>query len=315
LKMSVENVAGRGLSARPRPAASFAEARERAEHFDDAERQSLNPLGRTRLLAGDGLAEDVVVLFHGLTNCVYQTRDLAAELHARGAAVFIPRLPRHGLADRRKNGLERLTAEELRVCCDAAVDIAAGLGKRVTVAGISAGGVMAAWCAQFRPEVARATPIAPAFAFGGRRGVAIETFERAVLLTLPNFDLARLDKRATILDHAYFNFPSRALGQIMRLGQAVWRAGGRMAPVAREVHVVINAADTAANDDVTLALVQRWRRVGYTGASVYEFAKDHHLIHDIIDPSQPQQQTALTYPVLLDAILGVRVTTGDAPPL
>lgn len=301
--MATVNPAARGLSARPNPAESFAEACERAASFDAAALQPLNPLGRTRLLVGEGPADEVVVLFHGLTNCPYQMRDIGALLHARGAAVFVPRLPRHGYADRRNNGLELLTAEELRACCDAALDIAVGLGKRITVAGISAGGVMAAWVAQFRPEVARAAIIAPSFSFGGRLGVTLGAIQQPLLLTLPNFDITRFDRRrAVILDHAYYNFPSHALGQALRLGASVWRAAGSKPPHARPLHVIINAADTAVNDDTTLALVQRWRRVG-SAPDVYEFPASRRLIHDIIDPSQPAQQTALTYPVLLDALL------------
>ena len=42
-----------------------------------------------------------------------------------------------------------------------AVDIAAGLGDQVTIAGLSAGGVVAAWAAQHRRDVHRAVLIAP----------------------------------------------------------------------------------------------------------------------------------------------------------
>jgi carboxylesterase len=301
--MVTANPSARGLGARPNPAESFAEACERAASFDAAALQPLSAQGRSRLLVGDGPAEEAIVLFHGLTNCPYQMRDLAATLHARGHAVFVPRLPRHGYTDRRHNGLERLTAEELRDCCDAAVDIAMGLGKRVAVAGISAGGVMAAWVAQFRPEVAQATLIAPAFAFGGRFGVTLGKIQEPLLLMLPNFDISRFDeRRVVILDHAYYNFPSRALGQVLRLGSTVWRAAARKPPLVPKVHVLINAADDAVNDDVTQALVARWRRVGYQGADMYEFPASLRLIHDIIDPSQREQQTALTYPILLSAI-------------
>jgi esterase/lipase len=292
------------LGPRPRLAVSYDEARERAERFDEDERKPLNPLGRTRLFAGDGPTDEVVVLFHGMTNCVHQFTALAKTLHARGATVFVPRLPRHGLADRLNNGLERLTAEELRDCADSAVDIAAGLGRRVTVAGVSAGGVVATWAAQFRPEVARAAVIAPSFAFGGRIGVTAGAIEQALLLRLPNFGLDRFGNRKGILDHAYYNFPSHALGQVMRLGLAVFRAARQRPPVARSIRVIINASDPAVNDDVTLALVKRWRGVGYGGAQVYEFDKRYKLIHDIIDPAQAQQQTALVYPILLDAISG-----------
>lgn len=296
-----------------KPSSAFEQARARAAAFDEDETQPLNPLGRTRLLAGSGPTDEVVVLFHGLTNCVYQFMALASELYGRGVTVFVPRLPHHGLADRKNNGLERLTAVELRVCADAAVDIAAGLGKRVTVAGISAGGVIAAWTAQFRPEIERSVVIAPSFAFGGRIGVAAAAIEETLLLGLPNFGLEHFGQRKDVLDHAYLNFPSRALGQVMLLGQTVRREARKRPPEARSIRMVINAADIAVNNDVTLDLVQRWRRSGYEGVDVYEFEKRLGLIHDIIDPAQKRQRTALVYPILLDAISGqpARANTGD----
>jgi hypothetical protein len=164
--------------------------------------------------------------------------------------------------------------------------------------------VAAAWAAQFRPEVERAVLIAPSFAFGGRVGATAGAIQQTLLLSLPNIGLERFGQRKDILDHAYYNFPSRALGQVMRLGLAVRREARKRPPLARSIHVIINAADTAVNDDVTLALVQRWRRVGYSGADVYEFAKSLGLIHDIVDPAQARQRTALVYPVLLDALSG-----------
>jgi carboxylesterase len=75
-------------------------------------------------------------------------------------------MPRHGLADRMTSELGKLRAEELRDFGDLTVDIAVGLGDRVTVVGLSAGGVVAAWLAQHRPEVARAVLIAPSFGLG-----------------------------------------------------------------------------------------------------------------------------------------------------
>ena len=282
----------------------FAQAAERAARFDDGETAPLSPAGRSKLYAHGGPADNSVVLFHGLTNCVQQYAALAPELQARGANVFVPRLPRHGLADRRHNGLEKLTAQELRDCATAALEIASGLGRRVTVAGLSAGGVMAAWLAQFRPEVARAVVIAPAFAFGGRIGVLAGELEGPLLRTLPNFGLERFGDHKDILDHAYFNFPSRALGQVMLLGTEVRRAARRHAPVAGSIQVILNEADTAVNDDVTTALIKRWRGAGYKDLNVFEFPKQRNLIHDIVDPAQRRQQTAYTYPILLGAILG-----------
>src|SRR5205085_10378382 len=59
-----------------------------------------------------------------------------------------------------------LTREELRACADTAVDVAQGLGESVIVAGVSAGGTVAAWVAQSRPDVQRAVIVAPLLEIG-----------------------------------------------------------------------------------------------------------------------------------------------------
>lgn len=51
-----------------------------------------------------------------------------------------------------------------------------------------------------------------------------------------------------------------------------------------------------------MKLVNRWRGKGLARFEAYEFSAEHQLIHDIIDPQQSKQQTALVYPVLLDRI-------------
>ena len=53
---------------------------------------------------------------------------------------------------------------------------------------------------------------------------------------------------------------------------------------------------------MNLALVKMWRSRGYGAIEEYEFDADKKLIHDIIDPQQVQQQTALVYPILFDLI-------------
>ena len=105
---------------------------------------------RSILLTHGQRTEKAVVLFHGYTNCPQQFRELGQILYEQGYNVLIPRLPRHGLADRKVENLSPLTAEELRECADMSVDIACGLGRKVYVAGLSAGGTLSAWVAQNR---------------------------------------------------------------------------------------------------------------------------------------------------------------------
>ncbi|MDA9293163.1 alpha/beta hydrolase, partial [bacterium] len=160
------------LGALPDPTVSYEEALGRyAEVSAIDDREPVYEPCRSQLLDHGRRTEQVVVLFHGLTNCPQQYLDFGREIFETGANVLILRAPRHGLAssyDTIEEGVGsvdvvgRLTANELRDFGDDAIDIATGLGDSVVVSGLSMGGVIATWVAQFRSDVDRVVAVAPA---------------------------------------------------------------------------------------------------------------------------------------------------------
>lgn len=245
------------------------------------------------------------LLLHGYTNCPQQFRRFAALLHARGQNVYVPRLPHHGLVNRLSPDQARITGRDLLRALDEGLMIAHGLGERVAVAGLSAGGNLAAYAAQHRRDVAQAMVIAPVL--GAPSIPARATLPLALLArVLPNqfrwWDPVSKDSRQSP-SHCYPRFSTRALGAIVRLGLGVLRSARWRAPVAAEIIVVTNGADEA----VTLApierLIARWRA---TSANLrhYHFPAKLGLLHDLIDPAQRRQQTDRVYPVLLDLLDG-----------
>ncbi len=94
-----------------------------------------------------------IVLFHGLTACPFQYHELAQLYFDEGYNVYVPRLPYHGYVDRTGNHLADLTAENLFAVMDPALDLAAGLGDEVTMAGLSLGGNVAAAGGQLRADL------------------------------------------------------------------------------------------------------------------------------------------------------------------
>jgi carboxylesterase len=293
------------LVSRPHPAASYDEALLRLEALRAAEPDTLNPLCRTAFMTHGRRSKRVAVLFHGYTNCPRQFERLGGMLFERGYNVLLPRLPHHGLANRLSADLARLTAEELVQCGDTLVDIAAGLGERIVVGGISAGGVLCAWLAQQRSDVARALVLAPAFGYAGASPwLTLPILSLA--LVLPNmfvwWDRELKDARIGP-PHAYPRFATRSLGQVFRLGWAVLRAARRAPPAARSAVVVTIGGDPAVQNGLAARLVsywQRWDSAGKIGS--YEFDISQSLIHDIIDPEQARQQIERVYPVLLGLI-------------
>jgi alpha-beta hydrolase superfamily lysophospholipase len=271
----------------------------------EEEDPALNPLCRGYALTHGARAARCVLLLHGYTNCPYQYRDFAKLVHARGHNVYVPRMPCHGMADRLTEALAHLSAPMLLAWLDAALAVAAGLGARVDVLGISAGANLAAYAAQHRPAVHQAVIFAPVLGSPTVAAWVTPALVRASAI-LPNqfrwWDPERRAERGE-LPHAYPRFATRSLGAITGLGLDVLRDAGREPPVASDIALVINEADPAVTLPPIEELLARWRA---RGAPVREhrFPAALGLIHDLIDPGQPLQRVDLVYPALLE-LLGV----------
>jgi pimeloyl-ACP methyl ester carboxylesterase len=280
------------------PTGAYAEALARFAQVRERDTTAVHPACRSSLLAHGGPTESVVLLLHGLTNCPLQFSAFAAQLHAAGHTVLIPRLPRNGLADRRTAALGGLRAVEMAAFGDEMLDIATGLGRRVTVFGLSAGGLIAAWIAQHRPEAARVIIGAP---FLGISSYALpyQALIRNALVRMPNLMLDDSPTEAARKpEHNYIRKASRCLGELMLLGESVLRDARRHPPAVREIVLVNNAADTVINQQLVALLTRRWRSHSQATIAEYTFQAADQLGHDIIDPQQPTAQPDLVYPII-----------------
>ncbi len=298
-----------GLTAQPDPTPDHATAVQRFARLDDLDSlphesapEGLHPKAVSRLWDHGKRTPAAVVLLHGLSNSPGSMVALGPRLHALGLNVVAVRLPQHGHADLATDALKRLRAADLRRCADTAVDVAAGLGERVTVVGISAGGVVAAWLGQNRPEVARTVLVAPAFglsSFGGR----LNRFLMRVTLLVPSFSLwkdPKLKADFPGLGHNYKRQHTRAVGEVERLGLATFRQAATAGPATSEAVVVTNAADQAVDNSMTAEFTATWE--SHIPVTTYEFDASFGLGHEIIDPADPEGDVERTYPVLLPLI-------------
>ena len=288
----------------PTSTTTYQDALARLERWTAQDGPAVNPVCRTQALTHGQRVERVVILLHGYTNCPAQFRALGEQFHARGFNVLIPRLPHHGLTDRLTPDHARLTPNDLLQTLLAALDIAHGLGERVVVMGISTGGVMAAYAAQFRPDVEVAVLLSPLF------GAALIP---RWLAGLARWLVSRLPNRFAWWDattkeaiagppYAYPRFATRAVAAILTLAASVVAAARRAPPVVRAIRVVTTPNDEAIDRRAVADVVALWRKRAPEKVATYEFPADLPIQHDFIDPLQPQQQTAVVYPVLLDLV-------------
>lgn len=283
---------------------------ERLRALDDS---TINPVCRTQLLTHGGKVRRAVVLLHGFTNCPKQFEPLGRLLYESGCNVLIPRMPHHGISDVMTSDLERLTAEDLVRLGEEAVDIAHGLGDRVTVAGLSSSAVVVAYLAQHRSDIDRAILIAPSF---GPKDMPDYVARRItnVLLDSPNFFVwwDPVKKAASPgPKQCYPRFPTHGIAQVYRLGFLTRAEATRERPRAHAIAILTTASDEGVNNPMTRSLARLWRSRG-ADVTNYEFPKSLGVRHDMIDPEQPYQKVAVTYPVLLKVL-----ETGDggaAPP-
>jgi carboxylesterase len=246
-----------------------------------------------------------VVFLHGYTSGPRQFYQLGELFFQYGCNVIVPRFPGHGLQDRNTGALSGLTAEQLVATACRAIDIAHGLGDQVVVAGLSMGGVVAGWVAQFRPDVSLAVLISPGFCprILSPRAVPLAT---RLALVLPNrylwWDPVLKDTPRPPL-YAYPRMASRGLAQVMRLGLVVQRQARHSPPLAQRILVITNPADQSVSNEATENVVAGWKASGARNLSSYSFDAALKLPHDLISPEQPDQNVTTAHPILLQQIM------------
>ena len=284
-----------GLGPQPNPIGDYAAAAAaatRRQHVDDS---VAAPGGESLLLAHGHRTPRVVVLLHGFTNSPTQFAVLAKQLYDAGDNVYVPRLPEHAERGVTASALARLTAEQLRGSADSAIDIAAGLGDSVIVLGLSAGGTMACWIAQNRPEVERAVIVAPVIALA-RVPRLLDAPLLRLSVRLPNFTHADpIDAEEPDREQGW---TSRAVGQILLLGLAVRRDAANTAPATRDVRVLLNAHDHTISASAVLDIARSWATHGAM-VQAYELPDSLGLPHDVIDPRQRVARPDVVYPLLI----------------
>jgi len=240
---------------------------------------------------------------HGITSSPVQFRQLGELFFARGYNVYIPRLPHHGYVDRLTPDQAKLTVAEFKAYASQTVDTARGQGDHLTVAGLSVSGVLAAWCAQSRPDVDLAVPISPAF---GPYGLPFQLVSPMVKLVkaLPNLFIWWDSGRRAAVGPAcsYPRFSTHAMAEAFHLGVETHRTAQSDPPACQQILVVTNPRDMAVNNRATRAVVCRWREHSPSIVREYTFGRDLGPLHDIIGPYQPTARTDYVYPILFDQI-------------
>ena len=276
----------------------YDEAIRIANEIEDLDGPNVNPLCRTRVYTHGWPAERSLVLLHGFTNCPQQFDALGKTFFERGWNVFIPRYPRHGYTDRLNTSIAELRADHLKAVANRAVDAGAGMGERLTVAGLSLGAILTGLVAQTRAEIDRAILIAPMLGLRPLPGPAMTAMSMAAK-RLPNFYMwwdNRL-KDGIGPPYGYPRFSTHAYAALFECGRELVRTARKTKPQTRSIAVVTNAAEPRLDNRFTYRLIDSWRGHG-TEVETFEFPRSDGLTHDLIDPGNAAQRVDYVYPIV-----------------
>jgi len=241
--------------------------------------------------------EKVIVFFHGLSNCPEQFVPLAQEFFDQGYNVIIPRFPGH--VDSSRDPIYMTpTAEEYRPMADESIDLAHGLGDHVYVLGLSAGGGVAAWVAQYRSDVERVVVVAPFFgAIGLPSG--LDRWGTNLITRLPNIPFPF----STSVPYQYLGMSSLGIGETMRFAEVPEKASLTEPIRAGSVILVTNENDNTISNPFARRVLEQWKAHG-ANAEEFVIDKKYGLPHDVIDIHQNGSDPELIYPLMIDLVEG-----------
>jgi len=270
------------LSSHPRESTSSVDAAAMKSQLLAQDGPDINPECTSVVLDSGRKEARSVVLLHGFTSCPAQWGTIAKAYAAAGYNVVVPRLPGHGYSDRVTNAPSDVTPQQLANATDQAIDLAAALGDRVSVVGLSGGGTLAAWAAAHRNDVAEANVIAPLMLPKVVPGIAVAPIAR-ISARIPDFYLWwDGDKKESLATppYAYPRYSLRALGAFLALGRNAQQDVTRTTPLNRLL-VVTNANDGAVSN-TPLSGYEAVMKPVTKQLDTYEFPANVQFKHDVV---------------------------------
>ena len=307
-------------AAQPRPATSRDEALARFDELRAADDERVGESTRSQLFEPEGAARATIIAWHGFTNAPSQWVAVAAALAAEGYRVVVPRQPYQGFTDVLNRSLADLTVTDLTGHVDLCVDLAAGFGAPVWVAGLSAGGILAAWAAATRAEVRRAVLLAPLVAPKGFPMPAVRLLVKSPRLVPRMYYWwdPRVKENLGHSPHAYPGFPVPGLMPYLHLSEAMFDSSVVAGHQLERVVLTTNPGDFAIRRDAAKAFAAGVfaGHADYYGEATMDAALGWW--HDFVDPWSPHRGTTEQVVAVLRAAFGVGDPTADGvlvPPL
>jgi carboxylesterase len=285
------------------PTRTFDDALSRIAQLRAADDDTIHPYSQTKFWSHQTKTPRAILYLHGYTDSTHQFQALGDLLFAQGYNVLAPRMPYHGYQDRMSRAHGKFTAAEMLDWANNATDVALGLGDKLTVIGLSLGGVLATWVAEHRCDVDCVLIVSPAYGTG-MIPPRMTTPAAHLLRRLPNMFMwwdPRIREQAGF-EYTYPRFATRTLAHAFLLGADLLKQARQKPPAARAVWMITNGNDFAISNTICAAFVSAWRTHNPNQIHTYQFPRALGIPHDIMDPADPLVKPDAVFPRLLEIV-------------
>lgn len=230
-----------------------------------------------------------VLMLHGVSVCPSQFSHLAQYFYDRGYNVYTARAPYHGLANNPDHG--KVTSRGLVDFVNESVNITAAAGDEMGVIGLSGGGNLSTWAAEYRPEVKRILALSPFYEPSAAQAPKWQI--RPLLILHGNNILPEQLNNP--------NDPQNALSYHALAKYVTVFKNLKNTPTNTGLQkVALIMADDDADIDQALAqkTLEKIAKANNTSLTQQQLAKSYKLGHDIVGPTNPQ--VLVHEPYLLD---------------
>ncbi len=225
----------------------------------------------------------------------------------QGYNVLIPRLPAHGLKDRLTGLPSRVSASFLSTFVKDVYGAVKGLGEQIEFAGISGGGVLAAWAAYYY-KVSKVMIISPLFLpydipdWGLRPLVNLRPF-------LPDYYIWWDDETKEKIqgpDYAYPRFSLLGAISFLELGLKMRDSLNSNDAVLNsdlEIIHIYSENDIAVKNPFNKEIISRWGSKLPNAPQEFMFEAYYGFNHDIIDINQASAKPEIVYAKLIELMI------------
>lgn len=273
---------------------TFKKAQELGDKLKEKDKDdSVDPFCKTLIYDKGQKTARVIVMYHGYGSCTGQYKAIAERFYNKGYAVILARQPYFGLKDKLSKEQGKISTESMNDFVAETMQIAQGLGDKVTVYGESGGGVLATWAGQYYGADSVAA-VEPGFFAGNFPEVLKFPIMRIASVIPPQYFWWNETVKDTKPDGGYPQYTSKGAATFFQMGNQI-ESEVTNPYKTKSIVLFVNYGDKLTRSEITERIAKKLSQTdAFVSLNMFPAAKGYgHTFEGAPNQSQLFNDTAV----------------------